>query len=166
MNVLGLRRVEHRVPNLDDQPDSHVVSWDFTIDGITLNELHQDDNVGMLGGMDEEFAKENLLRLLGEPVPAPTFEIQWYRKPKRILGLFPRSGVPYAVSESAFRDGRVGLTYCFCGDMDCGVLSASIELTPAWVAWREVAFQVTYEDAPQRAAHAGLPTYVAASWWV
>lgn len=154
VNVVGLQRVED-FASPEGSPADPSVSWHFTVDGLTLNELHGDDNVGVLGGMDQDFANENLRRLLGEPVPAPTFEIRWAQKPRRILGIFSRPGIPFAWSESAFPDGRVGLTYCFCGDLDCGVLSANIEVSPDRVAWREVAFQTTFE--PPQVAEA--PTY-------
>lgn len=51
---------------------------------------------------------------------------------------------PCAPYETAFADGRIGLYFCPCGDLDCGVLSTRIELTPSRVTWHDVGWQVTY----------------------
>lgn len=53
--------------------------------------------------------------------------------------------MPVAFYESAFRDGRVGLYYCPCGDVDCGVVSTRIEIASDVVSWHEVGWQTSYE---------------------
>ncbi len=79
--------------------DDAIEYLGFTVDGVALNDLSSDaNNVTALGGMDEDFARENIRRMLGERVPMPDFEPRWFKvqsprgRPFIVPGLTTRSG--------------------------------------------------------------------------
>jgi hypothetical protein len=114
---------------------------DFTVDGRGLRAMFdgEDDVTRLNSGWDSDAVRaENLARLLGQPIP-PEHVRRFHRT--RLDRLFLREGKPYSFSETAFQDGRVGLLYCRCGDMDCGVLSTRVGLTPDTVVWHDIAWQ-------------------------
>lgn len=150
MNVIGV--VENSIEmswalgDPADHPD-RIPFLDFTVDGRSLCDRFGGD-ITALHQLDPDFRTTNLQRLAGHPVPLPSFSPRFHRTP--LDRLLRRRGAPFAFVESAFADGRVGLLYCPCGNMDCGVLSTRIEFTPELVAWRDIGWQVTYEpDDPK-----------------
>lgn len=150
MNVLELNVAHGSGP----QPEPFL---DFLVDGRSLGHWFGGDTTA-LTVTDHEFRTTNLRRLLGEDIALPTFEPRFYRtRIERALGM---RGTPYAPYESAFADGRIGLYYCYCGDMDCGVLSTRIEFAPDTVTWHDVAWQVTYEPFGARAQDESAATFI------
>lgn len=129
--------------------------FDLTIDSRGLLEMFDgDDEVTRLNSDwdSDRVRTEHLNRLMGQHVAPPDFAPRFHRT--RLDRLLGRRGTPYAFSESAFEDGRVGLLYCRCGDMDCGVLSAKIEFTTDRAVWHEIGWQVPCEP-PRPAQVAG-----------
>ena len=109
MHTLGLRRTERELPDCGSSDENLVVCWDFTVDGTSIGDLNGwEHNVTALGGLEDDFALENLRRLLGDSVPVPSFETKWAREPKRFLGIQVRAGIPCAAMHSVFPDGRIG----------------------------------------------------------
>lgn len=145
MNVLGLRPVTHYVPAIFGGRCEDLTFLDFTIDGRSLGEVFPDslENTALLAD-EHEFRTTNLRRLAGLPTPPPDFRPRFVEQSwlDRLLRRPREATAPY---ESAFEDGRIGLRYCACGDMDCGVLSAEVEFGPTQVWWRDVAHQTTYQ---------------------
>jgi len=145
VNVLGLTRDQIDMSWAFANPKdvrNPVQFLDFTIDGVSLTAKFGGD-LTALTVIESEFRIKNLQRLAGGDVPLPTLEPTFHQS--RLDRLLRRRGIPIAFTESAFPDGRVGLLYCPCGDMDCGVLSTRIEFTPGTVTWHDVGWQVTYE---------------------
>lgn len=153
MHVLGVRPARGDQTTTGEPTASGA--WPFlewTIDGLPLRDLHEFDPAGttMLqpGAAHEQLRTENLRRLRGEHLPLPVFEPRYHRT--RLDQILHLRGTPHAPSGTAFEDGRVGLVYCPCEDLDCGVLTARVEVTATTVAWREIGWQVTYEPfAPE-----------------
>jgi hypothetical protein len=127
---------------------------EWTVDGELLRDIHDFDPSGITmlqpGAHRALLRTENLRRLRGDDIPPPVLEPRYHRT--RLDRLLHLRGTPYAPSAVAFEDGRVGLIYCPCEDLDCGVLSARVEVTAASVTWHDVGWQVPYEPctAPGR----------------
>lgn len=49
-----------------------------------------------------------------------------------------------------FDDGRVALLLCWCGDLECGALTATLGMTPDRVTWSDFAWQVPRDPGPNR----------------
>lgn len=160
MNVIGVVEASIEMSWALGDPNDHpdrIPFLDFTIGGKRLCDRFGGD-LTALTTLDPQFRMTNLRRLAGEVVPLPSFEPRFHRTP--LDRLLRRRGAPYAFVESAFSDGRIGLLYCPCGDMDCGVLSTRIEFTPETVTWHEVCWQRTYEPfEPDHQAYLGESTF-------
>ena len=149
MSTLGVR-VAQLAP-AGAEPDVWEITYpwlEWTIDGVSLRSLYSprpDDRVvTMLRARDDDdgpMRSENLLRLRGDALAPPRFAPRFHRT--RLDRLLHLRGTPYAAEGTAFADGRVGLLYCFCGDLGCGALSTRIEAPAEAVTWRDIRWQVT-----------------------
>lgn len=152
MNVLGVERavnVMHMNDGRRSWDENPLEFLDFTIDGASLRQMFNGpDDLTLLTADKSDSASryESLERLLGISVPAPDFTPRCYRT--RLDRLLRLRGTPYAASGTAFEDGRVGLLYCRCGDLDCGTLSMNLETQDEFVVWRDIGWQTTYEQFP------------------
>lgn len=147
MNTLGVRLAQVEPWGNESGTIAATYPWlEWTVDGVPLRSLYaaspDDSVVTMLDLEDESMRSENLRRLRGDAIAPPTFERFHRTKLDRWLHL---RGAPCAPVGTAFLDGRVGLLYCVCGDLDCGALSTWIDVTPETVTWRDIGWQVTYK---------------------
>lgn len=152
VNVLGVRSAGLDQSDGRSRAGADVYAWlDWTVDGKSLRSKYSqkgtdDTDITLLHARDledEPFRTESLRRLRGDTLSPPTFEPRFYRT--RLDRLLHRRGTPYAPAGTAFEDGRVGLLYCYCGDLDCGALSTRVEVTAETINWRDIGWQVTYE---------------------
>jgi hypothetical protein len=147
MDQLGTRLVH--IPLWDGDPrrrsdSSELAAIEWTINDEPLAELFGADGHLTLLYASSGDRLECLRRLRGDivepPVLAKRFERTWLDK------LFRRQGLPWAASGPAFEDGRVCLMECQCGDLDCGALTTQVVISETTVEWRDIGWQVTYED--------------------
>ena len=149
MNILGVEDAVNLMSMTDGKRywQEHPASFlDFTIDGTSLRELFdRPDYLTLLtaNDFDSSTRLESLQRLLGVDIPPPSFTPRFHRT--RLDRWLRRRGTPYAPWGTAFEDGRVGLLFCRCGDLDCGTLSTRLEFHRDSVVWRDIGWQTTYE---------------------
>ena len=150
MNTLGVRVAQLAPSGTEADVWDFTYPWlEWTIDGASLRSMYSprpDDRVVTMlrarDNEDEPMRSENLLRLRGDALAPPKSEPRFHRtKLDRLLHL---RGTPYAAEGTALEDGRVGLLYCYCGDLDCGALSTWVDVTAETVTWRDIGWQVTY----------------------
>ena len=119
---------------------------DFTIDGCSLRDMFdRPDDLTLLtaDSFDNASRSESLQRLLGMQVAAPDFSPHFHRT--RLERWLRMRGTPHAPWGTAFEDGRIGLLFCRCGDLNCGALSVHLEVDDDSVVWRDIGWQTTYE---------------------
>jgi hypothetical protein len=95
-------------------------SWDFVIDGQSLNDRISDDVMGVLGGGNAawEACVVDKLLLRGPP-DIPPDRVALYICPE-------------------------------CGDLDCGAVTASIAIDGEKITWRDFAWERGYDDVVSR----------------
>ncbi len=128
--------------------DESAPFLDLVVDGVSLRRrfgLHEQQTVLQRRSWapPSEDVEASVRRLCGFDVPPPSFASSAGPRAGR---LFRRPRPPTAPWATAFEDGRVTLSYCPCGDLDCGALSTRVEVGEREVRWCEVAVQVTYES--------------------
>ena len=156
MNVLAVERavnVMHMTDGRREWDERPTEFLDFTIDGTSLRDLFNGpDDLTLLtvDEFDSASRHESMQRLLGVPVPAPDLTPRYARTP--LDRWLRRRGTPYAPWATAFEDGRIGLLFCRCGDLDCGTLSMRLEVLRDSVVWHDICWQTTYEPfaTPER----------------
>lgn len=122
---------------------AEVTFLDWVIDGTSLRDRF-DAATEMTLLQDEKWMRphrtESIARLRGEVTGPPAYRPQFRRTTlDRLLG---RQGTPVARFGAAFDDGRVGLLFCVCGDIDCPILSAEVVVAGGVVQWRDIGWQV------------------------
>jgi hypothetical protein len=124
-------------------------SWlEWVVDGVSLRSRYAHDGAGanqitMLMARDsddESFRTESLLRLRGDTVAPPKFEPTYHRT--RFDRLLHLRGEPIAPAGTALEDGRIGLLFCYCGDLECGALTTRLDVGPKTIEWRDIGWQV------------------------
>ena len=162
MNVLGVERAVNLMNmtdglrGWDDNPSQFL---DLTIDGSSLREMFNGpDDLTLLttDSFDNASRTESLKRLLGMQVAAPDFTPRFHRT--RLEQWLRMRGTPYAPWATAFEDGRIGLLFCRCGDLDCGTLSMHLEVHDDSVVWRDIGWQTTYEPSTRPEREGALVT--------
>jgi hypothetical protein len=152
VHVLGVQAAHLDPQEAGSRPSEDGYSWlEWTVDGASLRSIYASAGPGesaitMLQARDAEdepLRTESLLRLRGDDIPSPTFAPHYHRT--RLDRLLHLRGTPVAPSGTAYQDGRVGLLFCYCGDLDCGALTARVEVQGETVSWRDIGWQVTYE---------------------
>ena len=150
MSTLGVRVAQLDSRGVESGLLEPTYPWlEWTVDGVPLRRLYSpsaDDRVVTMlqarDAEDEHMRTENLLRLRGDAIAPPIFEPRFHRT--RLDRFLHLRGTPCAPAGTAFEDGRVGLLYCYCGDLDCGALSTWIDVTAESVLWRDIGWQVSY----------------------
>jgi hypothetical protein len=121
VDVLGV--VERSVPNapLGDRSGSQVKFLDWTVNGVLLR--------SMLGWADP-------------PLMTTCLRAGW------VLGPVLASLASLtAAGRGEFPDGRAAILVCEqCGDLECGAVSARIEIGDGVVHWTDFGWQVPSED--------------------
>lgn len=149
MNVLGVEDAVNLMSMTDGKRywQEHPMPFlDFTIDGTSLRELFdRPDYLTLLtvNDFDSATRSESMERLLGVPAAPPDFTPRYHRT--RFDRWLRLRGTPYAPWGAVFEDGRIGLLFCRCGDLDCGTLSTRLEFHEDFVIWRDIGWQTTYE---------------------
>ena len=147
MDRLGTRLVH--IPLWDGDPrrrsgSSELAAIEWTINDETLAELFGADSHLPLLHASSGDRLECLQRLRGDIVDPPVVVQRFERT--CLDRLLRRKGLPWAPSGPAFEDGRVCLMECPCGNLDCGALTTQVVISSTTVEWRDIGWQVTYED--------------------
>lgn len=123
---------EHRKSRLFRKPEVFQVTHEFecwSIDGQSLNDIFVDRNSPRPG----------VSTVFNDVEVDPSLQVSSLRA---LLRLPPIGDVDVYMS-----DGRVALLFCcICADLNCATLSTHIDFEDDVVHWRDIAWQVDYDD--------------------
>lgn len=146
VSTLAVRPVRVSSPWASDGAQT-IDFLDWLIDGVSARELAAATSGHMTLLQDTPWVQEHrfdlLRRLRGDRLPVPTYTPTFHRT--RLDRLLGRRGTPDAPFGAAFKDERVGLLFCFCGDLECPTLTAQIVIHDDTVEWRDIAWQALSE---------------------